>query len=79
MTDILATLSAFIAESSVRELVIYLLRNVPGFPPIIQTVHLLAIAAVMGSIVFINLKILGVAVPSQRLSEMIQRLLPWTW
>ncbi len=79
MTDILSSLSAFIAESSVREFVIYLLRNVPGFPPIIQTVHILAIAAVMGSIVFINLKILGVAVPSQRLSEMIQRLLPWTW
>ena len=77
--DILVNLSAFIADSSVRELVIYLLRNVPGFPPIIQTVHILAIAAVMGSIVFINLKILGVAVPSQRLSEMIQRLLPWTW
>ncbi len=79
MTDILANLSAFIADSSVRELVIYLLRNVPGFPPIIQTVHILAIAAVMGSIVFINLRILGVAVPSQRLTEMIQRLLPWTW
>ncbi|MCZ6639947.1 MAG: hypothetical protein O7F71_00090 [Gammaproteobacteria bacterium] len=79
MTEILSSLSAFIAESSVRELVIYLLRNVPGFPPIIQTVHILAIAAVMGSIVFINLRILGIAVPSQQLSEMIQRLLPWTW
>ena len=75
----LTSFSAFIADSSLREFVIYLLRNVPGFPPIIQTVHILAIAAVMGSIVFVNLKILGVAVPSQRLSEMIQRLLPWTW
>ncbi len=79
MTDILASVSAFIAESSVREFVIYLLRNVPGFPPIVQTVHILAIAAVMGSIIFVNLRILGVAVPSQRLSEMINRMLPWTW
>ena len=68
-----------IATSQARELAIYLLRNVPGLPPITQAVHILGIAAVMGSILMIDLRILGLAVPSQTVSEMMRRLLPWTW
>ena len=33
MTDLLANISESIAGSPVRELVVYLLRNVPGLPP----------------------------------------------
>lgn len=57
----------------------YLLRNVPGLPPIVQTFHLLAICAVMGSIVLVNLRVLGVTLRSQRLSELTTRVMPWTW
>ena len=58
---------------------LYLLRNVWGFPPFIQTVHILGITCVMASIVIIDLRILGLAVRSQNLSEMTRRLMPWLW
>lgn len=51
----------------------------PGFPPIVQTIHLLGIAAVMGSAVMIDLKVLGLALPGQPTGELVRRLLPWTW
>ena len=75
----LVDISNSIANSELRTWVIYLLSNVPGLPPIVQTVHILSIGVVMGSIVFVNLRILGLAVPSQSPAEMIKRLLPFTW
>jgi hypothetical protein len=68
-----------IAGSPLREWAVYLLSNVPGLPPIVQAIHILGIGVVMGSIVMIDLRVLGVAVPSQKVGEMIRRLLPWTW
>ena len=68
-----------VSDSFLQTASLYLLQNVPGFPPIIQTVHILGIAAVMASIMMINLRLLGIAVPSQNISEMTQRLLPWFW
>lgn len=73
------TLANALAESQARELTVYLLGNVPGLPPIVQSFHIFGIAVVMGSIVMINLRFLGVAVPSQNISEMVRRLMPWTW
>ena len=68
-----------LAESQARELMVYLLGNVPGMPPIVQTFHIIGIGVVVGSVVMINLRFLGVAVPSQNVSEMIRRLMPWMW
>ena len=76
MRDVLAQA---LAESQARELALYLLGNVPGLPPIAQSLHILGIAAVAGSIVMVDLKLLGLALPGQNVSEMIRRLLPWTW
>ena len=72
-------LAQTLAESPTREWMVYLLGNVPGLPPIAQSFHIMGIAAVVGSIVMIDLKFLGVALPNQNVSEMIRRLLPWTW
>ena len=72
-------LAQTLAESPVRELMVYLLGNVPGLPPIAQSFHILGIATVVGSIVMVDLRFLGLALPSQNVSEMIRRLLPWTW
>ena len=58
---------------------LWTLTNVPGFPPIIQTVHILGIAVVMATIAFQSLRILGLAVPSQNLSEITQRVMPIFW
>lgn len=68
-----------IAVSAPHEWATYLLRNVPGLPPIVQTIHILSVVAVVASIVFIHLRVLGLALPSQSLNEMMRRLLPWTW
>ena len=68
-----------LVESQARKVAVYLLGNVPGLPPIAQSLHILGIAVVMGSIVMVDLKLLGLAVPTQNVSEMIRRLMPWTW
>lgn len=73
------SLASALAESQARELTIYLLGNVPGLPPIVQSFHIFGIAVVMASIVMVDLRFLGLAVPSQNISEMARRLLPWMW
>ena len=73
------TVANALAESSLSEFAVYLLGNIPGLPPIAQTFHIAGICVVVGSIVLINLKFLGIAAPGQNLSEMIERLMPWMW
>jgi len=79
MTQTLQHLAQTIDASRLHAVAMHLLREVPGFPPLIQTVHLVAISAIMGSIVLIDLKILGLALPSQSPDELIRRLMPWMW
>lgn len=62
-----------------HDVAVYLLSNVPGLPPIIQTVHLLGIAVVMSSVVLLDLRILGLALPSQDVQELARRVMPWVW
>lgn len=79
MTSVLLDLANTLADSPLRTGVVYLLRNVPGLPPIVQTIHILSVAAIMGSAVIVDLKVLGLALPSQGRSELVRRLMPWTW
>jgi hypothetical protein len=79
MMDALNELAAALAGSPARTLAVYLLSNVPGFPPIVQTFHIISIAAIMGSIVLIDLKVLGLALPGQSIGDLVRRLMPWTW
>jgi hypothetical protein len=76
--DLHQRLANALSDSQAQELVRYLLGNVPGLPPIVQTLHIVGICVVMASIIMIDLRFLGVAVPSQSISEMISRLMPWT-
>lgn len=64
-------------ESALRELSGSLLRSVPGLPPILQTLHLLAVAMVFASAVMLSLRVLGVAGRRQSVTEMSRRLMPW--
>jgi hypothetical protein len=73
------SVAAWLAGSQAQEAAVYLLGNVPGLPPIAQSLHILGIAVVMSSTVMIHLRILGLAAPSQQIGEMIGRLMPWTW
>ena len=79
MTQALADVTRALAASPINKLAVYLLSEVPGFPPIVQTVHILSVAAIMGSIVLIDLRVLGLALPSQSTTELVRRLMPWTW
>jgi uncharacterized membrane protein len=47
--------------------------------PLLQAVHILAIAAVLSSAAMIDLRILGLAGRSQTLRATAQRFVPWIW
>jgi hypothetical protein len=47
--------------------------------PAIETVHLLGMAALVGTITVLDLRLLGWTMPQRRVSEVVARLLPWTW
>lgn len=79
MPEYFTAIGELISGSFLQSGALWTLRNVPGFPPIIQTVHILGIAVVMGTVVMLNLRILGLAVPSQGISEMTRRVMPWFW
>jgi hypothetical protein len=64
-------------ESLLRELSDNFLRSIPGLPPLLQTVHLIGVAIILGSIVMLSLRILGIAAKNQSLKEMSSRLFPW--
>lgn len=79
LPDFFTGIGTALNGGTMQEASLYLLRNVPNFPPIIQAIHIIGIAVIMGTVVMLNLRILGLAARSQVQSEMIQRLLPWFW
>lgn len=79
MPDYFTGIGNLLDGSFLQSGALWALSTIPGFPPIIQTVHILGIAVIMGSAVLLDLRILGLAVPSQRISEMTNRLMPWLW
>lgn len=47
--------------------------------PAIETLHLLGMAALVGTIAVFDLRLLGWMLRRQRVSELARRLLPWSW
>jgi len=47
--------------------------------PAIETLHLLGMAALVGTIAVFDLRLLGWVMRRERVSELAGRLLPWTW
>lgn len=72
-------LAEMISGSFLQDAALFMLQNIPGFPPIIQTVHIVGISVVMGSAMLLNLRLLGLALPSHSISEMTSRVMPWLW
>lgn len=79
MPEFFTSIADLLEGSFLQAGALWTLRTVPGFPPIIQTVHILGIAVLMGTVVMLNLRVLGLAVRSQLLSEMTARIMPWVW
>jgi hypothetical protein len=47
--------------------------------PTIETIHVIAIATVIGTIAVVDLRLLGVASRDRPASAVIHQFLPWTW
>ena len=47
--------------------------------PTIETVHLLGIVLLVGTIAVLDLRMLGLAMRRESMSQLAERLLPWTW
>jgi hypothetical protein len=47
--------------------------------PLLQTIHILAIATAFGSVLMMNLRVLGVSGTNLTLRETTQRYQPWVW
>jgi hypothetical protein len=47
--------------------------------PAIESTHVVAIALVVGSIMIVDLRLLGIASNRSPVSELVGEVLPWTW
>jgi hypothetical protein len=47
--------------------------------PVIETIHVLSLATVFGSITVVDLRLLGISSRSNRVSKLSEEVLPWTW
>jgi hypothetical protein len=47
--------------------------------PGIESVHVLAITLVVGSITMVDLRLLGISLRDRPVGELISEVLPWTW
>lgn len=54
-------------------------QNVTWIIPTVQTVHIVCIAVVIGSMAMLDLRLFGIAGLSDSVSGTARRLLPWVW
>lgn len=77
MAEWRSSLIEFLNDSPLRESSGDLLRSVPGLPPVLQTLHLLGAAVLMGTVVMLSLRLMSRVASNQDPVEMSQRLYPW--
>ena len=77
MAELRSALLELLNQSPLRELSSDLLRSVPGLPPVLQTVHLLGAAVLLGTAVMLSLRLLSLVAHNQDPAEMSRRLFPW--
>ncbi|HYM35651.1 MAG TPA: DUF6644 family protein [Steroidobacteraceae bacterium] len=47
--------------------------------PLLESIHVVAIVMVIGSILMVDLRLIGIAARSYTVSRMSKELVPWTW
>ena len=47
--------------------------------PVVQCIHILAISALMGGVLMINLRVLNLAGKGQTMTATARRFVPWIW
>jgi hypothetical protein len=75
MHDLLTNLATWIASTRLS----ILFGTTGGLIATSQSIHILAISAVFGSSLMINLRLLGVGASGRSVSRLAQTLLPWIW
>lgn len=73
---------AFVAALQDTSLAAYIRGDLPGSVwafPVIETLHVMALATVYGTIAMVDARMLGTASRNLRLSKLTDELLPWTW
>jgi hypothetical protein len=56
-----------------------LFQSVEWIIPMVQSVHILAIAIVMSSVIMVDLRLMGLMGHSQSISGLARRFIPWVW
>lgn len=79
MMELVVMLARALNTSPTRAWATDALGNIRGLPPLVQTVHILGISAIMGSVVMLDLRLLGLALRGQHPRELARRLMPWAW
>ncbi len=54
------------------------IRNSRWLFPVIETFHLLALALLLGTVIIMSLRLFGVVMKRERISELAKQLAPWT-
>jgi hypothetical protein len=75
VVPLLATIKSWPISAAVR-------GDLPGTEwlfPIIETLHVMALTMVLGTIAMVDLRLLGVASRESAVSQLSRELLPWTW
>jgi len=54
-------------------------QSVQWIIPMVQSVHILAIAIVMSSVIMVDLRLMGLMGHTQSISGLARRFLPWVW
>lgn len=67
--------AAWLAHTPISQFI----QNVLWIIPAVQTVHILAIAAVLSSVAMIDLRIFGLAGRGMTMAETAGRFVPWIW
>jgi hypothetical protein len=56
-----------------------LFQTVEWIIPAVQSIHILAIAIVMSSVIMVDLRLMGLMGHSQSISGLTRRFIPWVW
>ena len=75
VADALSALSAWPISAAMR-------GETPGTEwlfPIVETLHVMALSIVFGSVAMVDLRLLGVSFRDSKFSQLAGEVLPWTW
>ncbi|MGM0631941.1 MAG: DUF6644 family protein [Pseudomonadota bacterium] len=77
MGESLRALADWLASGPTNGLATDALGGIPGLPPVLQTVHLLSAAVLMGSAVLLLMRVQGLALRDHSLWSLRRQLMPW--